>query len=161
MADAPDVVDDDPFSWLEDVTGDAALDWVRERNAAALAAFAGGARFTALQSEIREVLDADDRIPFAGRRGDYLYNFWQDAANPRGLWRRTTLAEYRKRAPAWDVLLDVDELAKAEDENWVWQGAAVLKPGFRLALLRLSRGGADASVIREYDLDAQIGRAHV
>jgi prolyl oligopeptidase len=155
MADAPDVVDDDPFSWLEDVTGDAALDWVRERNAAALAAFAGGARFTALQSEIREVLDADDRIPFAGRRGDYLYNFWQDAANPRGLWRRTTLAEYRKRAPAWDVLLDVDELAKAEDENWVWQGAAVLKPGFRLALLRLSRGGADASVIREYDLDAR------
>jgi prolyl oligopeptidase len=155
MADAPDVVDDDPFSWLEDVTGDAALDWVRERNAAALAAFAGGARFTALQSEIREVLDADDRIPFAGRRGDYLYNFWQDAANPRGLWRRTTLAEYRKPAPAWDVLLDVDELAKAEDENWVWQGAAVLRPGFRLALLRLSRGGADASVIREYDLDAR------
>jgi prolyl oligopeptidase len=100
------------------------------------------------------VLDADDRIPFVGRRGAYLYNFWQDAAHPRGLWRRTTLEEYRRARPEWDVLLDVDALAGQENESWVWQGATVLRSGgYRLALVELSRGGADASVVREFDLE--------
>ncbi len=159
MGEVHEVADDDPFRWLEEVTGDEALDWVRERNAAALSALSGGSRFAELQREIREVLDADDRIPFVSRRDEYLYNFWQDAAHPRGLWRRTTLAEYRKPAPDWDILLDVDELAKQEDENWVWQGASVLRPGYRLALVELSRGGADASVVREFDLGERQFRA--
>ncbi|HUC56618.1 MAG TPA: S9 family peptidase, partial [Streptosporangiaceae bacterium] len=99
-------VNDDPFLWLEDVTGEAALDWVRTRNAETLSELEGRPRFAALRNEIREVLDADDRIPFVGRLGGNLYNFWQDAAHPRGIWRRTTLEEYRKREPAWDLLLD-------------------------------------------------------
>jgi prolyl oligopeptidase len=155
-AHSPDDADADPFLWLEDVTGTAALDWVRERNAAGMAALAEGQRFAEMRDAVREVLDSQDRIPYAGRRGEYLYNFWQDAANPRGLWRRTTLAEYRKPEPDWDVLLDLDALAASEGENWVWQGAAVLRPGgYRLALISLSRGGADASVIREFDLESR------
>ena len=144
---------DYPYRWLEDVTGTAALDWVRDRNAATLAELASGPRFASLQAQAREVLDADDRIPFVRRRGEYLYNFWQDAANPRGLWRRTTLAEYRRDRPDWEILLDVDALAAQEGENWVWQGATALRPGgYRLALVQLSRGGADASVVREFDV---------
>jgi prolyl oligopeptidase len=152
MSQEQHAVDDDPFIWLEDVTGEAALDWVRERNAATLGELEGRPRFAELRDEIREVLDADDRIPFVRRRGEYLYNFWQDAAHPKGLWRRTTLEEYRKQKPDWDVLLDVDQLAKDEEENWVWQGAYTLRPEHRLALIELSRGGADAAVIREFDL---------
>ncbi len=145
--------DEDPYRWLEDVTGRAALDWVRGRNAEAVGELAGGIRFQDLQAGIRQVLDADDRIPFVRRRRDYLYNFWQDAAHPKGLWRRTTLAEYRRAQPDWDVLLDVDALAEQEGENWVWQGAAMLRPGgYRLALVELSRGGADAAVVREFDV---------
>lgn len=144
----------DSFLWLEDVTGQEALDWVRARNAETLAALSGSARFAELRDGIRQVLDADDRIPFVGRRGDYLYNFWQDAANPKGLWRRTTLDEYRRDQPDWEILLDVDALAKSEGENWVWKGAAVLRPGgYSLALVELSRGGADASVVREFDIE--------
>ncbi len=154
---APDARDDaDPYLWLEDVTGTVALDWVVARNAAAMAALAEGRGFAELRDAIRAVLDSRDRIPYVTRRGEYLYNFWQDAANPRGLWRRTTLAEYRKPEPDWDVLLDLDALAASEGENWVWQGATVLRPGgYRLALTHLSRGGADASVIREFDLEAR------
>lgn len=148
-----DEAEDDPYRWLEDVSGSAALDWVRGHNAETVAALGGASRFQDLRSEIREVLDADDRIPFIRRRGDYLYNFWQDEANPRGLWRRTTLAEYRKAKPDWDILLDVDALAESEDENWVWQGASMLRAGgYRLALVQLSRGGADANVVREFDV---------
>ncbi len=142
----------DPFAWLEDVTGQRALDWVRDRNAATLDMAESRPRFAALRDEIREVLDADDRIPYVSRRREYLYNFWQDAVNPRGLWRRTTLDEYRRQKPEWDVLLDVDELAEREGENWVWQGARTLRPEHRLALIELSRGGADAAVVREFDL---------
>src|SRR5882672_3524551 len=144
--------DDDPYLWLEEVTGETALAWVRERNAETVDELTGVPRFGELRDELRQVLDAGDRIPYPRRRGPYLYNFWRDAGHPRGLWRRTTLAEYRTERPAWEPVLDVDALAEAEGESWVWQGAAVLRPGNRLALVELSRGGADAAVVREFDL---------
>ncbi|TDU03275.1 prolyl oligopeptidase [Streptomyces sp. 846.5] len=147
------MADDDPYLWLEDVTGEQALDWVRARNEESTGRFATGPAFDALRQSLRDVLDADGRIPYVTRRGGHLYNFWQDAEHPRGLWRRTTLDEYRTDAPAWDVVLDVDTLARDEDENWVWHGATVLRPGHRLALVELSRGGADASVVREFDIE--------
>ncbi|WP_020421082.1 prolyl oligopeptidase family protein [Amycolatopsis sp. ATCC 39116] len=149
------MADEDPYLWLEDVTGERALDWVRQRNAESVAELTGGTRFEQLRDEAREVLDADDRIPYIRRRGEYFYNFWQDAAHPRGLWRRTTLDSYRTERPDWEVLLDVDALAEAEGENWVWQGAAVLRPSYRRGLAELSRGGADAAVVREFDLEAR------
>jgi prolyl oligopeptidase len=145
---------DDEHLWLEDVTGERALAWVRDRNAQAFAELAGNERYDRLKAEILDALDADDRIPYVTRRGAHLYNFWRDAAHPRGLWRRTTLESYRTGDPDWQVLLDVDALAEREAESWVWEGAAVLRPGFRRALVQLSRGGADATVVRELDLAA-------
>lgn len=145
--------DDDPFLWLEEVEGIDALDWVRARNAETVDRFTHRESFDRLTGRLREVLDADTRIPLVRRRGDHLYNFWRDATHPRGLWRRTTLDEYRKPEPEWEVLIDVDALAEAESENWVWQGATVLRPGHRRCLVELSRGGADAAVVREFDLD--------
>ncbi|MGO4441911.1 prolyl oligopeptidase family protein [Mycobacterium sp. 2YAF39] len=141
----------DPYLWLEDITGDDALDWVRKHNEPTLAEF-GGERFEQMRTEALEILDTDARIPYVRRRGEYLYNFWRDGANPRGLWRRTTLERYRTDEPDWDVILDLDALADAEDENWVWAGADVLEPDHSLALLELSRGGADATVVREFDM---------
>jgi prolyl oligopeptidase len=152
MTEAHIPVDDDAYRWLEDVSGATALAWVAERNSETMGEFTGGDRFDRLRTEIRQVLDAEDRIPFVGRRGELLYNFWQDSAHPRGLWRRTTLERYREQQPDWDVLLDVDALAEQEGENWVWQGATVLRPDYRFALVELSRGGADATVVREFDL---------
>lgn len=144
-------MDDDPYLWLEDVTGDAALDWVREHNEPTIDRF-GGERFEQMRAEALEVLDTDARIPYVRRRGEHLYNFWRDADHPRGLWRRTTLDSYRTEKPEWDVLIDVDAIAAAEGENWVWAGAEVLEPDFSLALIELSRGGADATVVREFDM---------
>ncbi|WP_353618529.1 prolyl oligopeptidase family serine peptidase [Arthrobacter sp. SLBN-53] len=141
----------DPYLWLEDVTGDAALDWVRSHNEPTLAQLSGD-EFEAMRAEALEVLDTDARIPYVRRRGEYLYNFWRDETNPRGLWRRTTLESYRTEQPDWDVVIDVDELARADDTNWVWAGADVIEPDHSLALISLSRGGADAVVVREFDM---------
>jgi prolyl oligopeptidase len=142
---------EDPHLWLEDILGEEALDWVRARNAPTVAEFSGE-DFELMRTQALEVLDTDARIPYVRRRGDYLYNFWRDAANPRGLWRRTTLDSYRSDHPAWDVLLDLDELARADDENWVWAGANVIYPEHTRAVVSLSRGGSDAAIVREFDM---------
>ncbi len=143
---------EDPHLWLEDVTGERALAWVRERNAETEALLEADPRHEATRRAVLEVLDSREQIPYVTRRGGAFYNFWRDAEHPRGLWRRTTLAEYRKAEPAWETVLDLDALAAAEGENWVWAGAQALGPDYRRALVELSRGGADACVVREFDL---------
>ncbi len=153
-SDATSEVPEDPYLWLEEVTDDKALDWVRAHNDPTLAEF-GGALFEQMRAEALEVLDTDARIPYVTRRGEYLYNFWRDATNPRGLWRRTTLDSYRTDSPEWDVLIDVDELGRADDQNWVWGGANVLEPDLTRALVVLSPGGSDAAVWREFDMQTR------
>ncbi|HJV96320.1 MAG TPA: prolyl oligopeptidase family serine peptidase [Albitalea sp.] len=148
----PAASDDDPFLWLEDVQGEQALAWVRERNDASQKELTARPEYAPLRAQLLEVLNAKDRIPYVARRGDWLYNLWQDETHKRGLWRRTTLADYRKPKPHWETVLDVDALAQAEGENWVWGGANCLGPDYRHCLLSLSRGGADAAVVREFDI---------
>jgi prolyl oligopeptidase len=145
---------EDRYLWLEDVTGEKALDWARARNAES-AKVLETADFAALEKRILDILDSDARIPYVTKLGPWYYNFWRDAKNPRGLWRRTTLAEYRKEQPAWETVIDLDALSATEKENWVWHGADCLKPEYERCLVQLSRGGADADVVREFDLEAK------
>ena len=145
----------DPHAWLEDVLGERALAWVRERNAQSRQALEAHPRFGAMRDGFRAVLDARDKIPHVTRRGADFYNLWRDAEHPRGLWRRTTLAEYQQAEPAWETVIDLDALAAAEGENWVWAGATALGPAYDRALVQLSRGGADATVVREFDTRAK------
>ena len=142
----------DPHQWLEEVAGERQLEWVKARNAEAVATLAAGESFKTLEERLLAILDSKEKIPYVSKIGDRYYNFWQDAAHPRGLWRRTTLADYQSPEPAWETVLDLDALGKAEGENWVWHGARVLAPDDRLCLVSLSRGGADADVVREFDL---------
>ncbi len=142
---------DDPYIWLEDVLGDKALAWVRERNADSAKVLTARPEYAPIKQQMLEVLNSKDRIPAVSRRGAFFYNLWQDEKNKRGLWRRTTLAEYRKPQPAWETVIDLDALATAEAENWVWGGATCLGPDYRHCLVSLSRGGADAKVVREFD----------
>ncbi|MDO4709490.1 MAG: prolyl oligopeptidase family serine peptidase [Pseudomonadota bacterium] len=142
----------DAHQWLEDVEGEKQLAWVRERNAVSNKALADNAGFRQLEAELLAILNSDAKIPGVYKMGDYYYNFWQDKQHERGIWRRTTLAEYRKPNPQWETVLDLDALNKAEGENWVWHGAQCLRPAYTRCLVALSRGGADADVTREFDL---------
>src|SRR5947209_5242325 len=94
-APGPDDGPDDPYRWLEEVLGEGPMAWVKQRNAESLGELTRSERFRALEGRIRGILDSDARIPMIDKKGPYYYNFWRDARNPRGLWRRTTLEEYR------------------------------------------------------------------
>jgi len=143
--------DDDPYLWLEYIDDERALAWVEAQNAATVACF-GDARFAADRDTLAAIFDRPDNIPLIGRRGTRGFNFWKDAVHPRGLWRTTTLDSYRTAAPEWDILLDLDALAEKEGEDWTWSGAATIPGTHDRGILMLSRGGADAVVLREFDL---------
>ena len=144
----------DEFIWLEDIAGEQPLAWVAEQNARTHQMLATPS-FERTEQRILEVLDSDDRIPMVAKNGEFYYNFWRDAAHPRGLWRRTTLASYRTNEPDWEILLDLDELGQRENTGWVWAGAELLYPDYRRALLELSPDGGDAVAIREFDLETR------
>ncbi|RZA37182.1 MAG: S9 family peptidase [Lysobacteraceae bacterium] len=145
-------VTDDPYAWLEDVTGAKPLEWVKAQNTKSEAEIAATPQFQQLEGRILAMLDSDAKIPGVQKMGDFYYNFWKDKNHERGLWRRTTLEEYRKPQPKWETILDLDALNKAEGENWVWHGANCRRPDYSRCLIALSRGGADADVTREFDL---------
>ncbi|HEX9081573.1 MAG TPA: prolyl oligopeptidase family serine peptidase, partial [Holophagaceae bacterium] len=139
----------------EDIAGEAALAWVRARNADTAEALEGTPDYHTLQDGLLKILDSTAKIPYVTPHGDWYYNLWRDAQHPRGLWRRTSPAEYRKPEPAWETVLDVDALGAAEQESWVLHGAQFLKPDHHRCLLTLSRGGSDAAVVREFDVLAK------
>jgi prolyl oligopeptidase len=146
--------DDDPYLWLEEIDGERALAWVEAQNAATVGRF-GDARFAADRDTLAAIFDRPDNIPLIGRRGTRGFNFWKDAVHPRGLWRTTTLDSYRTAAPEWDILLDLDALAQKEGEDWTWSGASTIPGTHDRAILMLSRGGADAVMMREFDLSSR------
>jgi prolyl oligopeptidase len=142
---------EDPYIWLEDIHGAGPLAWVAEQNQHSLGVLKTDPRYQANYDSILKVLDATDRIPYGGLDHQYVFNFWQDAEHPKGIWRRTIIADYAGPSPNWEILLDVDKLAADEKENWVWKGAQC-SPTLKTCLVNLSRGGGDAVVVREFDL---------
>lgn len=145
-------VDTDPYQWLEEVEGERALTWVKERNAVSEGELGGDAGYEPLRSRILSIMDSKEKIPSVYKMGRWYYNFWKDAEHVRGIWRRTSWSEYRKDDPKWETLIDVDALGAAENVSWVWSGANCLPPEYERCLVQLSRGGADADVVREFDL---------
>jgi prolyl oligopeptidase len=142
----------DLYIWMEEIEGERALAWARAENERSLKVLQADPQFAGLHADALVILNAKDRIPSVGFAGnDELRNFWQDAEHVRGIWRRTTLESYRNETPAWELLLDVDALSKAEEANWVWSGVTCLAPEDRLCLVSLSDAGKDAVTVREFD----------
>jgi prolyl oligopeptidase len=142
----------DPYLWMEEIEGTRAMDWAKAQNARTLPVLQGDARYATLESQALAILNAKDRIPGVSFAGDgALRNFWQDKDHVRGIWRKTTLESYRTTEPAWETILDIDALSKAEDANWVFKGASCLPPEDTRCLITLSNGGKDAVTVREFD----------
>jgi len=143
------------FNVLEDVEASKSLDWVKARNQETRNKLDKDAGFLKLRTDLQVILDSKDRIPGIHKMGDFYYNYWMDADHQRGIWRRTTLEEYRKPQPKWETVFDLDALAKEENTNWVFKGANCREPQNDRCLFQLSHGGADAVVVREFDLKSR------
>ena len=116
----------DPYLWLEDVDGEEAIAWVKEQNSKATAELAASPAYQPIYDRALAILDSRDRIPNPVFQGSMVYNFWQDQEHPRGILRRTSLASYASAAPSWELLLDIDAMAEADGEQWVYKGASCL-----------------------------------
>ena len=144
----------DEYLWLEDIHGEKPLAGVLQQNERTLAMF-NAEQLAATRARVLEVYDSDHRIPMVTKRGEWLYNFWQDVDHPRGVWRRTSMESYTSDAPEWEVVLNIDALGEAEATEWVFAGADLCYPDYGRALVSLSPDGGDAVVIREFDVDAK------
>lgn len=148
--------DVDKYQWLEDIESPRALDWVKARNEKTFSELKKDLRYRTLEKNIRKILLAKDRIPGPEFMGDFIYNFWQDEKNVRGIWRRTSIKEYTKKSPKWETVLDLDELSRKEEKNWVWKSAQCLEPFFEQCLISLSNGGKDAVTVREFNTQTKL-----
>jgi prolyl oligopeptidase len=143
---------DDPFIWLEQVSSERAMAWVKAENSKTVAVLEHDPHYAGLFADAVKLAKAPDRIPYPAIIGGQYYNFWQDAEHPHGIWRRTSPESYRTATPAWATVLDLDALSKSEKANWFWQGATCAEPAEQRCLVRISDGGEDASTVREFDL---------
>jgi len=142
----------DNHQWLEQVDSKESLDWVQAQNNVTQSHFVKSEKLASLEAEALKIMDNKDRIPMIQIQGKYVYNFWTDNKNPRGLYRRTSFESYKTSKPNWEIVLDVDKLNKVENKSWVYRGCAFYKPDSKTCLMFLSDAGRDASEMREFDL---------
>jgi prolyl oligopeptidase len=125
---------------------------VKAENTKTLGVLEKDPHYAGLYKDALTVAEARERIPTPKFLAGEVYNFWQDADHVRGIWRKTTVEDYRAAAPHWTTVLDLDALAATEKVNWVWEDAYCLRPDEARCLLFLSDGGGDAHTVREFDL---------
>ena len=144
----------DRYAWLEDVSGDRSMAWVKAENARTAGVLESDPHYAPDFAAALKIAEDPSRLPLPSLRGGEVYNQWRDASNPRGLLRRTSVADYATAAPHWQTVLDFDALGKSEKVGWVGHGLDCLYPGDKICLVNLSAGGEDASTLREFDLKA-------
>jgi len=146
--------------FLEDLRSDESMAWVTAENARALASIVGPGKpeDDPMYGRLRAIYDDKKKIPGIRLRGDFVYNFWQDEDHVKGIWRRTSMEDFKREEPEWETVLDVDALAKDEGKSWVWKGPNFLDygPGQEKrkdrCVIKLSDGGTDACSVREFDV---------
>jgi prolyl oligopeptidase len=142
----------DPFLWLEEINSSKSMQWVKTQDTITVHELEKFPQFQNIYNRGLEILNSKEKIAYPSIKGNYIYNFWQDSTNERGIWRRTGLDNYLSGSPSWETVLNIDSLSKADSVLWEFKGANYLYPNFNLCLLNLSRGGSDATVIKEFDL---------
>ena len=143
--------DEDPYLWLEEVEGEEALRWVREENKQSQTELEAHPSFEALKEDALSILTSEARIPYGQKRGEVVYNFWQDDNHVRGVWRRASVESYKTGSPEWETVIDFDAFAKSEEKNWIRGATVCLSPEYRHCMVEISDGGKDAGEWREFD----------
>lgn len=143
--------DEDPYQWLEEVDGAKALEFVNKQNQLTVGKLSHEKEYQNIYTKSLEIYNSTERIVNPSLYGNYVYNFWQDKEHVRGIWRRTTKANYLSGSPVWETILDIDDMSKKDNIKWVYKGASGLYPKYERFMVYLSKGGGDATITREFD----------
>lgn len=144
---------EDKYQWLEEVDGQKALEFVNSQNEATIEKLSSEKDYQSIFDKSLEIYNSTERIAYPTIRGNYVYNFWKDKDHIRGIWRRSLLDNYTNGNPVWETLLDIDALSKKDDIKWVYKGSSGLYPDYNRFLIKLSKGGGDAVVTKEFDVN--------
>jgi prolyl oligopeptidase len=144
---------EDKYQWLEEIDGIQSLEFVKTQNKATIEKLSKEKAYSSIYKKSLEIFNSSDRIAYPEIRGQYVYNFWQDKNNERGIWRRCLLTNYNNGKYNWETLIDVDKLSKKDGIKWVFKGVTGLYPDFKKFLISLSNGGGDAVYTKEFDVD--------
>jgi prolyl oligopeptidase len=128
------------------------MEWVNTENARSMKVFESDPHWKLFVEEAVKVAGNPDRLPVPGLRGSEVYNSWRDKDHPRGLLRKTSVADYLSASPHWQTVIDFDALGAQEHVNWVPKGESCLYPGDENCVVSISDGGEDAVSGREFNL---------
>lgn len=147
---------DDPFIWLEDVDAEKSMNWVFEQNKNTADEYKAKPIYQELYDQALSTLNNKSRIPSVSQRGEWVYNYWKDDKNPRGIYRRAKLKDFnRNDNPKWQTVLDMDQYNTNNEGNWVFKGMNCLAPQYRRCLVSISPGGGDAVMMKEFDMKSK------
>ena len=91
----------DKFQYLEEVSSEANLNWVKEQNKLTLQQL-GDPSEKEIYKKILNALDSKDKIPYVTYRKPFYYNFWKDEVKIDGVWRRLkNLGDIKDKDAQW------------------------------------------------------------
>ncbi len=90
------------------------MTWVKAENARTAKVLEADPHYRAYFDAALKVAEDPARLAVPNLRGGEVYNQWRDASNPRGLLRKTTVADYLSEHPHWTPVIDYDALGKTE-----------------------------------------------
>jgi len=146
---------EDSYLWLEEVDSKKSLAFVEKQNQLTIDKLSKEKEYKNIYDKSLEIYNSTERIVYPSISGEFIYNFWQDKDHTRGIWRRSVKATYVSGNPLWETLLDMDAMSKADSVKWVYKGASGLYPAYKKFLVNLSKGGGDAVVVKEFDLETK------
>ncbi len=147
--------DEDPFQWLEDVEGKEQLAWVNQHNSATLEYITHIQDYKERYDFAYNILTSNELLVYPERHGNFIYNFWQDENNPRGIIRRIPFDNFLLNKKDWELILNLDSLSVSDSINWVFKGIQYAPGESSRSIFYLSPGGSDALYLKEFDLDAR------
>jgi len=147
--------DTDKYKWLEDVSSERSMTWVKAENARTKAVLEADPRYAEYLQQATAIAEDPRRLASPDINGHDIYNFWQDATHKQGILRRTTIEDYKSAEPHWHTVLDYDALSAQDKTKWVREGENCLYPENTDCIVQLSAGGEDAISAREFDLKTE------
>ena len=141
----------DPYLWLEDIDAKKSMDWVRAANAETDKHLGDDVLYKEIYADALTALNTKDKLPEINVIGDLVYTLKKDADHPRGVYKRTSLSDFKSSNDKWETVLDIDAMSEKDNIKWVFHGMDCLKPKNQKCLVYLSPGGGDAHEMREFD----------